>query len=535
MKVTIPKHILDDLVNRFGCTQEEAAKAYLKAQDTAGEAFNTTLEETLGKPEGRPAIDLKEWTPAELKEHLDKYVIGQEQYKLRLCIAAAYHFAMIKHLHQHPEDARIKRFRKKNTLIAGPSGSGKTYCVEVLGDVLQVPTLIIDSTDYTESGYVGKSADDMIRELIDMAPGNNRSEQVQFVAENGGIIFIDEIDKKAKDGSLIGADISREGFQRTVLKLMERKLVPVDNPLSPVSQIQEAMSRSRGGPVKKDKMINTENVLFILGGSFERNVDRLESLIKKRIEHKGNLKEDGSVVVRGFGTTAFDGDKDSYRNYLQYADADDYIRFGLLPELVGRAPIRTFVNLLSKNDLIRIMTDTEDSILTQYQIEMGLFGIDLTFTQDAIEYVAEVAQNKKTGARALVNVWESILTDFQYALPGTNFTSLEVNQDLCVRPKDALLKLLKKSPFVDFVDNFKREYGIELVLGPEVQTYISEVAEKRNQEVSATIMELLSGASALNYMNIVGAFDVTVDMLESPGYFENLFTQWYDRNRHLEG
>ena len=111
------------------------------------------------------------FTPKEIKVHLDKYVIGQEEYKKRLSIAAAYHFAMIKYLSDHPDQVTVKRFRKKNTLIAGPSGSGKTYCVEVLGDLLQVPTLIVDATDYTEAGYVGKSADDMIRELVDLAPG----------------------------------------------------------------------------------------------------------------------------------------------------------------------------------------------------------------------------------------------------------------------------------------------------------------------------------------------------------------------------
>ena len=168
--------------------------------------------------------------PKRSKVHLDKYVIGQEEYKKRLSIAAAYHFAMIKYLSDHPDQASVKRFRKKNTLIAGPSGSGKTYCVEVLGDLLQVPTLIVDATDYTEAGYVGKSADDMIRELVDLAPGDTRPDQARFISRYGGLICIDEIDKKAKQGTVIGHDISREGFQRSVLKLIERKLVSITQP-----------------------------------------------------------------------------------------------------------------------------------------------------------------------------------------------------------------------------------------------------------------------------------------------------------------
>ena len=285
----------------------------------------------------------------------------------------------------------------------------------------------------------------MIRELIDLAPGNNREEQVQFVARHGGIIFIDEIDKKAKDGALIGHDISREGFQRSVLKLIERKLVPIDNPYSPASQIQEAMERQQGRTVKKEKMISTENILFILGGSFERNVDKLEAIVKKRIEHKGHLREDGSVVIRGFDRDEQEPEKDKekFKNYFKEASADDYIRFGLLPELVGRAPIRTFVNLLSKNDLVRIMTATEDSILSQYIMEFGLFDIELELSEDAIDYVAEIAENQKTGARALVSVWENILTDFQYELPGSNFKKLSVTRKLCERPRDMLLKMLE--------------------------------------------------------------------------------------------
>ena len=164
---------------------------------------------------------------------------------------------------------------QKNTLISGPSGSGKTYCIEVLGDYLQIPTLIVDATDYTEMGYVGKSSEDMIRELIDMAPGSNKKEQAEFVAKNGGIIFIDELDKKAKEsynGWSGGHDIAREGFQRSVLKILERKSVLIENPYSPVSQIQEAMELQQGKTDKKEKMISTENILFILGGSFEREM-----------------------------------------------------------------------------------------------------------------------------------------------------------------------------------------------------------------------------------------------------------------------
>jgi len=533
VKVSIPREALDQIMKEYGVDEEAASRAFLDAQDKAGEAFQQALAERLGRAHGPGTaprrFKVPVYTPKKIKDHLDNFVIGQEEYKKRISIAASYHFAMLKYLSENPDQKAVKRFRKKNTITAGPSGSGKTYCVEVLGDLLEVPTLIVDSTDYTEAGYVGKSADDMIRELIDLAPGATRKEQANFVNLHGGLIFIDEIDKKAKDNYLAGHDISREGFQRAVLKLIERKQVLIDNPLSPASQIQEAMDRQRGvEPQKAENMISTEKILFILGGSFERPKDNLESIVKKRLAQKGGrFAEDDSFVIQGFYPGKNRGkERDKYINYFAEATAEDYIRFGIIPELVGRSPIRTFVNLLSKNDLVRIMSDTRDSILDQYRMEFNLFNIELELAPEAIDYVAEISENQRTGARALVSVWESILTDFQFELPGSNFTRLVVDRDLCERPRDALLKLLKKSPFVDFVEGFKREYGVTLALEEETQRYIEDQAEKQGIQISEAIKNFLKSASALNYMNITGPFTVTREMVEDRGYFDRLFTQW---------
>ncbi|MBW2493058.1 MAG: AAA family ATPase, partial [Deltaproteobacteria bacterium] len=348
----------------------------------------------------------------------------------------------------------------------------------------------------------------------------------------GGLICIDEIDKKAKDGSLAGHDISREGFQRSVLKLIERKLVPIHNPYSAASQIQEVIDRQKGERAgKQDSMISTENILFILGGSFERPGDNLETIVKKRLQHKGRVREDGSVEIKGFASDEKKDEKGQLKNYYKAAEADDFIDFGLLPELVGRSPIRTFVNLLSKNDLIRIMEDTKDSILNQYKMEFNLFNIELEFTSNAIEYVAEISENRKTGARALVSVWENILTDFQFELPGSNFSTLKVNRELCEKPKDYLLKMMEKSPFVDFVDNFKKEYGIELILDEDVQNYFEDYARQTNIQISETLKKFLSRASALNYMGVRGTYKVAKEMIEDEKYFDKLFARWYENQK----
>ena len=536
MKVRIPSEVLEKIMKDYGVDEATASRAFLDAQDSANEAFQENLAKRLG-PASEPILNSESfkvpiYTPREIKEHLDKYVIGQEEYKKRVAIAAAYHFAMLRYLHDNPEQTKVRRFRKKNTITSGPSGSGKTYCIEVLGDLLEVPTLTVDATDYTEAGYVGKSADDMIRELIDLAPGSSRKEQAHFVSTYGGLIFVDEIDKKAKDNILIGHDISREGFQRAVLKLIERKPVSIDNPYSPASQIQEAMDRQRGvEPDKSENMISTENILFILGGSFERPQNNLESIVKKRLTNQsGSRREDGSFVIQGFSTVEErEREREKYRNYFEEATAEDYIQFGIIPELVGRSPIRTFVNLLSKNDLIRIMSNTEDSILDQYKMEFKLFNIDLEITGEAVNYVAEISENRKTGARALVSVWENILTDFQFELPGSNFTKLVVDRDLCQRPRDALFKLLEKSPFVDFIDGFRREYGVELILEEEAEALMEKRAQKENVQVSEIINRLLKPASALNYMGIPGPFTITKEMVADEGYFDRMFTKWHQQ------
>ena len=530
MKISIPKEAIDKIVSEYNCTKEEAIKAYIDAQDKANEAFQSELSRSLGsrKKVSEEEVTVKTYTPLEIKAYLDKYVIGQEEYKKRLSIAAAYHFAMVKYLHEHPEDTGVKRFRKKNTITAGPSGSGKTYCAEILGDLLKVPTLIIDATDYTEAGYVGKNADDMVRELIDMAPGNTRKEKAHFINQYGGLIFIDEIDKKAKETNLIGHDISREGFQRSVLKLIERKLIPIENPYSPASQLQELMDKRKPEESdKKDNMLSTENILFILGGSFHRGQNSLDNIVKKRINHKGQLSEDDTLVIEGFTTRKDGKNKKELKRYYKEAVEEDFIKFGLLPEIVGRAPVRTFVNPLSKNDLIRIMKETEDSILNQYTLEFSLFDIKIDFTDEAIDYVADLAENKQTGARALVSVWENILTDFQAEVPGTNYKELIVTRELCEKPRDILLAMLEKSPFLNYIEFFRKEYGIELILDDSVQKYIEEYAKVNNMELSKTIKTLLAGASALNYMNLNSPFRITKEILEDDKYFDKLFTQWY--------
>lgn len=530
----VPKEEIDKIVKEYGCTLEKAAEAYLEKEDAREEIYKAILGEPGQQEETEEPPASSSLIPHEIKEHLDKYVIGQEDYKKRLAIAASYHFAMVKARYSNEDllgGFNVKRFRKKNTLIAGPSGSGKTYCVEVLGDLLNVPVNVVDATDYTESGYVGKSADDMVRELISMAPGESRRDKAEFINRYGGLIFIDEMDKKAKEGNMVGVDVSREGFQRAVLKLVERKQVAIDDPMSPSSQIQELVDQQRGiKSSKKKTMISTENILFVLGGSFQRPHEGIEAIVKKRLDNKsGRFKEDGSLTVSGFTPESGGLKTKKYESYYKDANEEDYIRFGLIPELVGRTPIRAYVNALSKNDLVRIMTETEDSILNQYKLEFKLFNIDIEFTEDAIEEVAERAEKKKTGARALVSEWESILTGFQFELPGKNIKTFKVTGVVCRKPQDELLKLMERSPVLDFIERFVRNYGFKLRFTDEAVQYVEDYAKRNGMQVSNSLERLLAGAPALNYMNIKDEFVIEPHMLEDEKFFDRMYVEWHQK------
>ena len=531
MRVPIPRETLEKIKRDYNLSEEKATRLYLNAFDEAESHFWSVIEDKMneeGKGKGS-APTARLFTPREVKAYLDKYVIGQEEYKKRLAIAAAFHFAMLRFMRENPRDIGFKRFRKKNTLIAGPSGSGKTYCVEVLGDLLEIPTLIVDATDYTEAGYVGKSADDMIRELIDMAPGATRQEQAEYITKYGAIIFVDELDKKAREGA-IGHDISREGFQRAILKLVERKTVAIENPMSPSAQIQDLMDRQRGKK-KQDNNLSTEKILFILGGSFQRSQDNLEMIIRKRLSRKAATEDEhGNMVIGGFGASQKKDSDNEYKSYYSIATEEDFIKFGLIPELVGRTPIRSHVNHLSKNDLIRIMTDTEDSILRQYQVEFKTFNLELNFSDDAVEWIAERAEKAKTGARALIGVLEEVLTEFQYELPGTQHRNLLITREVCEQPKDYLLRLLARSPFEDYADSFQSEFGIALEFTPEAEEYVRKYAEDGHIQISDALKILLSGASALNYMGFSGKYTISRDMLEDPKYFDNIYVEWHKRN-----
>ena len=324
-------------------------------------------------------------TPHELKEYLDQYVIGQDQAKKILSVAVYNHYKRVK-FEKELEDKENVSLDKSNILMMGPTGTGKTLLARTLATRLSVPFAIADATTITEAGYVGEDVENILLKLIQAADDD-------ISAAEHGIIFLDEVDKIAKKGENVSItrDVSGEGVQQALLKIIEGTVASVPP------------QGGRKHPNQEMLKIDTRNILFICGGAFVG----LDRIIEKRMD----------TSSMGFGKNVGDSrDKDLatlYSNVLP----DDLIKFGLIPEFIGRLPIHVALNELHVEDLERILTEPKNSIIRQYQATMKLDNVELEFTKEAIHSIAQTAFDQKTGARGLRSIVETIMTDIMYDVP----------------------------------------------------------------------------------------------------------------------
>ena len=345
------------------------------------QAQNIVKEENAAKVNYSLKSKLHLLKPAEIKKHLDDYVIGQDDAKRVLAVAVYNHYKRLIHGKLDKDDVELE---KSNIILVGETGTGKTLLAKTIAKILNVPFCIADATVLTEAGYVGEDVESILSRLL-------QSADYDVNAAINGIVFIDEIDKIARksDNPSITRDVSGEGVQQALLKLLEGSVINVPP------------QGGRKHPEQKLVPIDTKNILFICGGAF----DGIDKIIGRRLK----------TQVIGFKSEKInDLDKE---NMLRYITPQDIKSFGLIPELIGRLPVVTFLNPLDKASLRSILTDPKNSIIKQYKKLFMIDGIELSFSPEALEYIVEKAMEFKLGARGLRSICEAIMLDAMFELP----------------------------------------------------------------------------------------------------------------------
>src|SRR5213083_2396536 len=411
--------------------------------------------------------------PRDIKAHLDRFVIKQDEAKKALAIAVCDHYNHANYLRRlEKEDATRAQeieYIKQNVILVGPTGVGKTYLIKHIADLIKVPFVKADATKFSETGYVGGDVEDLVRELVQKADGDVNLAQF-------GIIYIDEIDKIASASNLIGRDVSGRGVQTTLLKLMEETEVPVRSMNDLQAQLQAAFEFQRRGKAKRET-INTRHILFVVSGAF----GKLKEQVGRRVRQSqiGFSAEPVQVMDN---------------ELFQHVTTQDFMEYGFEPEFIGRLPVRVVCEDLDADDLFNIMKYSEGSLLRQYERAFRAYGIEISFEDEALRLLAEAAAMEKTGARGLLTVFEKLFRDYKYYLAGSGLSQLRVTAALVREPQRVLDRLMAEGHKEEakmleaadrqFAEAFGKEHGLEIVFDDSALRRLVERAQSERMNMN---------------------------------------------------
>jgi endopeptidase Clp ATP-binding regulatory subunit ClpX len=482
----------------------------------ADDGMNSTPE---GGDNTNPVENIRRFNlkPKEIRDYLDRFVIRQDEAKKVLSVAICDHY---NHVRQSLAGKTLAatEYNKQNILLLGPTGVGKTYLMKNIARLIGVPFVKADATKFSETGYVGSDVEDLVRDLVKVADGNIE------LAEHG-IIFVDEIDKIASEGVSGGRDVSGRGVQINLLKLMEETDVNLFSPTDMMAQMQAAMEIQRGGKPQR-KWVNTRNILFIVSGAF----DKLAESIKKRV----------SKNQMGFGAPAHQEDEDMSA-YLSLAETRDFMKYGFEPEFIGRVPVRVACNALSKEDLAHILTNSEGSILRQYQDDFNGYGINFDIVPDAIFSIAEAASKEGTGARGLMTVLEGLFRDYKFELPSTAIKHFQVTTEMIENPASCLKALKEENAHLQhdvwiedikrFAANFYKQHNFTLEFKPLAEEALIAEAISTDRTIQSLCEEKFKdfehGLSIINRNTGQTVFKIGKLAIQNP---DKELSQWVVRS-----